>query len=95
VGPDALWFSDPNENLVWSWSPDAGLAPVRLHSGHRGADIARYGQPGSNGLAFDAQNRRTAIGRAAYGSGGSPAGRSVVRRDLGRSRARAGGAART
>lgn len=54
---DALWFSDPNENLIWSWSAARGLSPVRLQSGYQGADIARYRQPGSNGLALDAQGR--------------------------------------
>lgn len=50
---DALLCSDPNENHIWRWSPRDGLALFRDCSGYAGADVARYHQPGSNGLAVD------------------------------------------
>ncbi len=58
--PDGyLLFSDPNENRIYQWSPRGTLAIFRDRSGYAGVDIAEYGQPGSNGLAFDAQGRLT------------------------------------
>src|SRR5438094_550695 len=55
-----LLFSDPNSNTIYKYSPDGNgaLTVFREKSGYEGADIAEYGQPGSNdltgpnGLAF-------------------------------------------
>ncbi len=56
-----LLFSDPNSNIIWKYTPqgnDPGKLEVfRTPSGYSGADIAEYGQPGSNGLTLDAQGR--------------------------------------
>lgn len=52
---DALLCSDPNRNRMWRWSPVDGVRLFRDRSGYQGADIAAYGQPGSNGLARDPQ----------------------------------------
>jgi gluconolactonase len=54
-----LLFSDPNSNVIWKYTPN-GNEPGRLEifrtpGGYSGADIAEYGQPGSNGLTLDAQ----------------------------------------
>lgn len=58
--PDgALLFSDPNANTIYRWSDDDGLSVFRTKSGYTGTDIGEYGQPGSNGLAIDAQGRLT------------------------------------
>jgi gluconolactonase len=65
--PDAktggwLLFSDPNENVIHRFAPglvDGALTVYRTKSGYKGADIAAYGQPGSNGLALDAEGRLT------------------------------------
>jgi gluconolactonase len=59
-----LLFSDPNANLLYRYTPGAGQAEGQLSifrpaSGYSGADIAEYGQPGSNGLTLDAQGRLT------------------------------------
>src|SRR5215470_12983267 len=56
-----LLFSDPNNNTIYKYSPDGNgqLAVFREKSGYDGADIAEYGQPGSNGLTFDAEGRLT------------------------------------
>lgn len=55
-----LLFSDPNANRIYAYQPDsASLSLFRPNSGYEGADIAEYGQPGSNGLTFDAQGRLT------------------------------------
>src|SRR5262245_22683592 len=63
-----LLFSDPNNNTIYKYSPDGNgqLAVFRDKSGYDGADIAQYGQPGSNGLTFDPEGRLTInqIGRA-------------------------------
>ena len=48
-----LLFSDPNDNRIYRWSPDLGVAVFRTKSGYSGADIAEYRQPGSNGLTLD------------------------------------------
>jgi len=56
----ALLFSDPNTNTIWRWAPAAGLSVFRSPSGYDGADIAEYGQPGSNGLTLDPMGRLTA-----------------------------------
>ena len=54
-----LLFSDPNRNRIYAWSESRGLSVFRDQSGYAGADIAEYGQPGSNGLTLDAQGRLT------------------------------------
>src|SRR6266567_4481506 len=56
-----LLFSDPNNNTIYKYSPEEnGLLTVfREKSGYEGADIAEYGQPGSNGLTFDREGRLT------------------------------------
>lgn len=54
-----LLFSDPNNNLIYRWSPDDGVSIYRTHSGYSGMDIGEYGQPGSNGLTLDSQGRLT------------------------------------
>ena len=60
---DHLLFSEPNDNRIYAFYEREGvpgeLKVVREHSGYAGADIAEYGQPGSNGLAIDAQGRLT------------------------------------
>jgi len=55
----ALLFSDPDDNTIYRWSEDAGLSVFRAKSGYSGVDIGLYHQPGSNGLALDAQGRLT------------------------------------
>src|SRR5213595_3939309 len=56
-----LLFSDPNNNTIYKYSPDGNgqLTVFREKSGYDAADIAEYGQPGSNGLTFDQQGRLT------------------------------------
>ena len=54
-----LLFSDPNNNLIYRWSEDDGVSVYRTHSGYAGMNIGEYGQPGSNGLTLDAQERLT------------------------------------
>jgi gluconolactonase len=54
-----LLFSDPNENAIYRWSPDGQVSLWRTKSGYAGVDIAEYRQPGSNGLALDAEGRVT------------------------------------
>ncbi|MEP6686092.1 MAG: SMP-30/gluconolactonase/LRE family protein, partial [Verrucomicrobiota bacterium] len=58
---NALLFSDPNNNTIYKYSPEGNgqLTVFREKSGYEGADIAEYGQPGSNGLTFDPQGRLT------------------------------------
>jgi gluconolactonase len=53
-----LLFSDPNSNTIYSWR-DGALGIFRNPSGYAGADVAEYGQPGSNGLTLDPQGRLT------------------------------------
>ena len=58
--PDGyLLFSDPNANTIYRWTPDGDVSIYRTKSGYRGLDIGEYGQPGSNGLTLDDQNRLT------------------------------------
>lgn len=52
-----LLFSDPNANVIYSLHPNGNVAVYRTKSGYAGIDIGAYRQPGSNGLAFDAQGR--------------------------------------
>src|SRR5439155_17576884 len=59
-----LLFSDPNANTMFKYKPGPGnsageLSVFRQPSGYSGADIAEYGQPGSNGLTLDPQGRLT------------------------------------
>src|SRR6266480_4858451 len=56
-----LLFSDPNSNTIYKYSPDENgtLTVFREKSGYEDADIAEYGQPGSNGLTFDQQGDLT------------------------------------
>ncbi len=54
-----LLFSDPNENAIYRYTADGHLSVFREKSGYAGADIAAYGQPGSNGLAIDPSGRLT------------------------------------
>jgi gluconolactonase len=58
-----LLFSDPNANTIYKYKPkgnqDGKLEVFRTPSGYSGADIAEYGQPGSNGLTLDPQGRLT------------------------------------
>ncbi|MBI4909746.1 MAG: SMP-30/gluconolactonase/LRE family protein [Acidobacteria bacterium] len=54
-----LLFSDPNANTIYKYVPDAELSVFRTPSGYAGADIAQYGQPGSNGLTLDSRGRLT------------------------------------
>jgi gluconolactonase len=60
---DALLFSDPNSNIIYKLMPSGNepgkLEIFRTPSGYSGADIAEYGQPGSNGLTLDPQGRLT------------------------------------
>ncbi|HMS40856.1 MAG TPA: SMP-30/gluconolactonase/LRE family protein [Pyrinomonadaceae bacterium] len=52
---DGLLFSDPNANTIYKYSTDGKLSVFKTPSGYSGADIAEYGQPGSNGLTLDLQ----------------------------------------
>jgi gluconolactonase len=55
-----LLFSDPNANRIYAYSEkEATLRVFRDLSGYDGADIAQFGQPGSNGLALDPRGRLT------------------------------------
>ena len=58
-----LLFSDPNANTIYKYVPtgsqDGKLEVFRKSSGYTGADVAAYGQPGSNGLTLDPQGRLT------------------------------------
>jgi gluconolactonase len=58
-GDGYLLFSDPNNNTIYRYTADGGVFVFRPKSGYSGADIGEYGQPGSNGLALDAQGRLT------------------------------------
>jgi gluconolactonase len=54
----ALLFSSPNTNVIYRWDARTGAVTVfNAKSGYTGADIGRFGQPGSNGLTFDPEGR--------------------------------------
>jgi gluconolactonase len=59
--PGHLLFSDPNANRIYRYDPERGgrLSVFRESSGYDGPDLARYRQPGSNGLALDPLGRLT------------------------------------
>ncbi|HWQ36560.1 MAG TPA: SMP-30/gluconolactonase/LRE family protein [Blastocatellia bacterium] len=63
VSDGYLLFSDPNSNIIYKYTPNGNLSGrleiFRTPSGYAGADIAEYGQPGSNGLTLDPQGRLT------------------------------------
>jgi gluconolactonase len=50
---DGLIFSDPNSNVIYKYSKDGHLSLFKSPSGYSGADLAEYGQPGSNGITLD------------------------------------------
>jgi gluconolactonase len=55
-----LLFSDPNANRIYKYVAETGeLSLYREQAGYDGADVAEYGQPGSNGLTLDPQGRLT------------------------------------
>ena len=54
-----LLFSDPNHNTIYKYTADGRLSVFQEPSGYEGADVAEYGQPGSNGLTLDRQGRLT------------------------------------
>jgi gluconolactonase len=54
-----LLFSDPNENTIYRWTSDGQVSVYRTKSGYSGVNIGEYFQPGSNGLALDADGRLT------------------------------------
>jgi len=57
--PDGfLLFSDPNANVIYRYEPVSRNVSIYLtKSGYTGFDIGAYHQPGSNGLAIDAEGR--------------------------------------
>jgi gluconolactonase len=55
----SLLFSDPNDNTIYRWNDDTGVSIFRVKSGYSGANVGEYRQPGSNGLALDAEGRLT------------------------------------
>ena len=56
-----LLFSDPNANRIYSYEPATNsLRVFREKSGYDGADVGLFFQPGSNGLALDAEGRLVA-----------------------------------
>lgn len=54
-----LLFSDPNANRIYEYTQGGELSVFKERSGYQGADLAEYGQPGSNGLTLDPQGRLT------------------------------------
>ncbi len=54
-----LLFSDPNRNVIYRCTHDGEVSIYRTKSGYKGADIAEYRQPGSNGLTLDRDGRLT------------------------------------
>ena len=56
---DYLLFSDPNRNRIYKYTEAGELSVFLEASGYDGADVAEYGQPGSNGLTLDRRGRLT------------------------------------
>ena len=52
-----LFFSDPNANRIYEWTPSGNVSVFRDQSGYAGADIGEYTQPGSNGLTLARDGR--------------------------------------
>lgn len=63
IAPDSdegfLLFSDPNNNTIYRMNSDGDVSVYLNKSGYSGENIGEYRQPGSNGLAVDAQGRLT------------------------------------
>jgi gluconolactonase len=57
-----LLFSDPNDNMIYRWTPDGQVSVYRTKSGYAGPDVGEYRQPGSNGNTLDAEGRLTIAG---------------------------------
>jgi gluconolactonase len=57
AGDGYLLFSDPNRNRIYRWTMDGQVSVFRDKSGYSGADVAEYGQPGSNGITLDREGR--------------------------------------
>ncbi|MEI6410491.1 MAG: SMP-30/gluconolactonase/LRE family protein [Bacteroidota bacterium] len=57
--PDGfLLFSDPNTNVIYKYEPlTQNVSIYMTKSGYTGFDVGKYHQPGSNGLAIDAEGR--------------------------------------
>jgi len=57
--PDGfLLFSDPNTNVIYRYEPTSHNVSIYMtKSGYTGFNIGEYHQPGSNGLAIDAEGR--------------------------------------
>jgi hypothetical protein len=56
----AAFGINPNGNTIYKHKPEPNrgtLSVFRYPSGYSGADVAEYGQPGSNGLTLDPQGR--------------------------------------
>jgi gluconolactonase len=58
-GEGHLLFSDPNNNLIYRMTSEGEISVYLTKSGYAGANIGKYRQPGSNGLALDEQGRLT------------------------------------
>lgn len=54
-----LLFSDPNANRIYKYTAEGQLSVFKEKSGYDGADVAEYGQPGSNGMTLDPRGRLT------------------------------------
>lgn len=52
-----LLFSDVPKNLIWKWQSGRPIEIYRKPSGYTGSAVFRGREPGSNGLALDAQGR--------------------------------------
>jgi gluconolactonase len=66
-GGGHLLFSDIPRNTIFRWDPDAGISTFLQPSGYTGASF--YGkEPGSNGLALDAEGRLLACNMATVAS---------------------------
>ena len=56
-GQGHLLFSDVKANAIYRWQPGEGVRLYMQPSGYTGAEPFPGQEPGSNGLAFDAQGR--------------------------------------